>query len=145
MALAKFSDLYPSFMDRFFGPDLFDWSSRNFSTTNTTLPSINIMETDGEYEVEMAAPGLSKKDFKIELNNDMLTISCEKEFENEVKDDQHYSLREFSYQSFTRSFALPETADSEKVAARYENGILKLVIPKKEEAKRRPPRKIEIH
>jgi HSP20 family protein len=144
MALVRFSNQYPSFFDRFFDKDLFDWTSRNFSSTNTTLPSVNIKESEEDFEVEMAAPGLSKKDFKIELNNDLLTISSEMEKENETKEGQMYSLREFSYQSFCRSFTLPNTADGEKIEAKYENGILRIIIPKKDEAKPKPARQISI-
>jgi HSP20 family protein len=144
MALVRFSNQFPSLFDRFFGNEMFDWSNRNFSNTNTTLPSVNIKESPDNFEVEVAAPGLTKKDFKIELNHDLLTISSEKEVENETKDGQQFSLREFSYQSFSRSFTLPNTADAEKIGAKYENGILKIVIPKKEEAKPKPARQIAI-
>lgn len=144
MALMKYSGQYPSLFDRFFENELFDWSSRNYSNTNTTLPSVNIKESNEDFEVEVAAPGLTRNDFKIELNHDLLTISSEKEIENEKKEDQQFSLREFSYQSFSRSFTLPNTADSEKIGAKYENGILRIVIPKKEEAKPKPPRQITI-
>ncbi|QQS50906.1 MAG: Hsp20/alpha crystallin family protein [Bacteroidota bacterium] len=143
MTLAKLSN-YPSLFDRFLDSDLFDWSNRNFSNTNTTLPSVNIKESNDAFEVEMAAPGFKKDDFKIELNHDLLTISSEKKNENETKDGQQFSRREFSYQSFSRSFTLPNTADSEKIAARYENGLLNVIIPKKEEAKPKPARTIEI-
>lgn len=144
MAIVRFSDRLPSLFDRFFENDLFDWSSRNYSNTNTTLPSVNIKESPEEFEVEVAAPGLNKNDFKIELDHDLLTISSEKEVENETKEGQHFSLREFSYQSFSRSFTLPSTADSEKIGAKYDNGILRIVIPKKEEARPKPARTIEI-
>ncbi len=145
MTLVRFGNRRPSVFDRFFEPDLFDLSNRNFSSTNTTLPSVNIKESADDFEVEVAAPGLSKNDFRIELNHDLLTISSEKENEKETKDGQEFSLREFSYQSFSRSFTLPDTADGEKIGAKYENGILKVVIPKKEEAKPRPARTIEIN
>lgn len=144
MSLVKFSNQFPSFFDRFFESDLFDWSNRNFSSTNTTLPSVNIMENDEGFEVEMAAPGLSKKDFKIELNNDQLTISSEKKKESESRDDQHFSRKEFSYQSFSRTFYIPNTAEADKIHARYDNGILKVSIPKKDEAKPKPPKQISI-
>jgi HSP20 family protein len=144
MTIRRFSNQYPSLFDRFFENDMFDWSNRNFSNTNTTLPSVNIKESNDDFEVEVAAPGLTKNDFKIELNHDLLTISSEKEVENEIKEGQQFSLREFSYQSFSRSFTLPNTADSEKIGAKYDNGILRIIIPKKEEAKPRPARKIEI-
>lgn len=144
MSLVKFSNQYPSLFDRFFENDLFDWSNRNYSNTNTTLPAVNIKENGENFEVEMAAPGFSKEEFKIELNNDLLTIISEKRVENEIKEGQAFTKREFSYQSFSRSFTLPHTADSGKIEAKYENGILRVIIPKKEEAKPLPSRQISI-
>ncbi|MDD3744520.1 MAG: Hsp20/alpha crystallin family protein [Lentimicrobiaceae bacterium] len=144
MSLVRFSNQLPGLFDRFFENDLFDWSNRNFSNTNTTLPAVNIKEDKDGFEVEMSAPGLDKKDFKIELNNSLLTISSEKKIENETKEGQQFTRREFSYQSFSRSFTLPQIVDNEKIAARYENGILKIYIPKREEAKPKPLKQIEI-
>ncbi|PKP10729.1 MAG: heat-shock protein [Bacteroidetes bacterium HGW-Bacteroidetes-4] len=144
MSLVRFSNTFPTLFDRFFENDLFDWSNRNFSSTNTTLPSVNIKETNDDFEVEVAAPGFSKTDFKIELNHDVLTVSSDKEVKNETKDGQQFTRREFSYQSFSRSFTLPNSADSDKIKALYDNGILKIVIPKKEEAKPKPARQIAI-
>ena len=144
MSLVRFSNQLPSMFDRFFEGDLFDWSNHNFSLTNTTLPSVNIKENTGEFKVEVAAPGFDKGDFKLELNHDVLTISSEKQIENETKEDEHYSKREFSYQSFTRSFTLPHSADSERIDATYDNGILHVSIPKREETKLKSSRMIEI-
>ena len=144
MTLTKFSNQIPSLFDRFFETDLFDWSNRNFSNTNTTLPSVNIKEDTDGFEVEMAAPGFSKNDFKIELNNDVLKISSEKKIENETKGCQRFTKHEFSYQSFCRSFSLPNTVDNDKINAKYENGMLKILIPKREEAKPKPIRQIAI-
>lgn len=144
MTLVRFSNNYPSVFHRFFENDLFDWSNQNFSNTNTTLPSVNIKESNDDFEVEVAAPGFSKNDFKIELNHDLLTISSEKQVENEAKENQRFTKREFSYQSFSRSFTLPNTTDNEKIAAKYEDGILKITIPKKEEVKPKPARQINI-
>lgn len=144
MSLVKFSNQFPSVFDRLLENDLFDWSNRHFSTTDTTLPSVNIKEDEEGFEVEMAAPGLTKNDFNIELNNDQLTISSEKKEEKETKEDKQFTRREFSYQSFCRTFALPNTADAEKIKAKYDNGILKIGIPKKEEAKPKPPKQITI-
>ena len=144
MSLVRFSNQMPSVFDRFFENDMFDWSNRNFSNTNTTLPAVNIKEDKDGFEVEMSAPGLDKKDFKIELNNSVLTISSEKEVESETKEGQQFTRREFSYQSFSRSFTLPETVEGEKINAKYENGILSVSIPKKEEAKPKPTKQIEI-
>ena len=144
MSLVKFSNQLPSMFDRFFEGDLFDWSNHNFSQTNTTLPSVNIKENPNEFKVEVAAPGFDKGDFKLELDHDLLTISSEKQYEKETKDDERFSKREFSYQSFTRSFTLPNSADSEHIDASYEKGILNVIIPKKEESKPKPSRMIEI-
>ena len=132
-------------IDRFFDTDLFDWTSKNYSKTNTTLPSVNGKENDHEFSIEVAAPGFDKNDFKIEVHNDVLTVSSEKQTENETKDEsERYTKREFSYQSFSRSFSLPLTADGDKVEAAYDKGILTVSIPKKEEAKPKAPRAIEI-
>jgi HSP20 family protein len=147
MSLIRKREEYPvwsNFFNEFFNRDWMDWTNRNFSDTNTTLPSVNIVEGDESYIVDMAAPGLEKKDFRIELNNGMLTISSEKKVESETKKGQQFTRREFSYQSFNRSFSLPHTVESEKISAKYENGILKIVIPKKDEAKTRPARMIDI-
>jgi len=144
MSLVRFQNQLPSMFDRFFEGDLFDWSNRNFSLTNTTLPSVNIKQNANEFTVEVAAPGFEKGDFKLEVDHDLLTISSEKKVENETKDGEQFTKREFSYQSFSRSFTLPNTADGERIEANYDNGILRITIPKKEEAKPKPSRVIEI-
>ncbi len=144
MNLVKFSNNRPSVFDRFFDNDMLDWNNRHFSDTNTTLPSVNIKENTDEYIVEVAAPGFDKKDFNIEVENDTLIISSEKKVKTEEKDDERVTKREFSYQSFTRSFALPVLVEREKIKAKYDNGILNILIPKKEEAKPKPPKRIEI-
>ncbi len=135
----------PLLFDDFFNKDIFNWGLSNFSNTNTSIPGVNIKETPENFEVEVAAPGMSKKDFKIELDGNMLTISSEKTDSQEQKDDEKYTRREFSYQSFYRTFNLPkEVVDVDKIRAKYENGLLQLLIPKKEEAKQKPPRLIQI-
>lgn len=135
----------PRLFDDFFTTDFNDWGFKNHSLTNTTLPAVNIVESDDKFIVEMAAPGMTKKDFEIELDNEMLTISSEKEVSNELEENDKYSRREFSYQSFKRTFQLPKTVvDDSKIEASYENGILTISIPKREEAKALPPRKIKI-
>ena len=135
----------PTLFDDFFNRDIFNWNTSNFSTTNTTIPAVNIKETGDNYEVEVAAPGMSKKDFKVQLDGNVLTISSEKESWQENKGDERYISREFSYQSFYRTFTLQkDVVDADKIQARYEEGVLHLVIPKKEEAKQKPPRMIEI-
>jgi len=142
------SELFPvvnSLFDDFFSRDLWNLGNNSHSTTNTTIPAVNIRETNENFEVEMAAPGMTKNDFKIELDGNQLTITSEKSDQREEKDGEKYNRREFSYQSFQRSFQLQkDVVDADKIEAKYENGVLHLVIPKKEEAKQKPPKMIEI-
>lgn len=144
MPLTRFSNQLPSLFDHFLANDLFDWSNRHFSATETTLPAVNIKESSNEFEVELAAPGLVKSDFHVELNRDVLTISCEKKVENETKEDQEFARKEFSYQSFSRTFSLPNSVDNDKIKAKYDSGILRITIPKKEESKLKSSKQIAI-
>ena len=144
MLVLRNTNQVPSLFDRFFDGDMFDWSNRNFSNTNTTIPSVNIKENADAFMVEVAAPGFEKGDFKIELNLNTLSISSEKKVENETKEGEVFTKREFSYQSFSRSFTLPQIADGDRIEANYQNGILTVLIPKREEAKPKPARMIEI-
>lgn len=149
MKLVKASDnlfpTIPSFFNNFFSGDLMDWNSSNFSATNTTLPAVNIMENDDSFMIEMAAPGLTKENFKVNLNRNRLEISSEVKAEKDESDEK-YSRREFSYQSFQRCFTLPEgTVDGDKISAKYTNGILMVNIPKREEIKPKPARAIDIN
>ena len=135
----------PMLFDDFFNRDLLNWDNSNFSNTNTTIPAINIKETPQNYEVEVAAPGMWKEDFKVELDGNSLTIISERTYQNEDREDEKYSRKEFSYQSFQRTFTLQkDVVDVDKIEAKYENGLLHLLIPKKEEAKQKPPRLIQI-
>lgn len=147
MTLMKSNGLLPTlprFFDDFMTRDLFDWGFHHNSATNTTLPSVNIVEDNDAFIVEMAAPGMDKKDFQIMLDNEVLTISSQRENAKE-EDDRSYTRREFSYQSFRRSFHLPKSVvDDSKIKANYDNGLLRIMIPKKEEAKTLPAREIAI-
>jgi HSP20 family protein len=135
---------FPSLFDDLFSRELFNWNNSNFSSTSTTVPSVNIKETDEHFEVEMAAPGMDKKDFKISLEGNTLSIASQKQ-RSEEKNEEGYSRKEFSYQSFQRTFVLPrDVVDDSKITARYENGLLHLTIPKLEEARKKAPRLIEI-
>lgn len=148
MSIIKRNEFFPGFtlFDDFFSRDLLNWGTSNNSSTNTTIPLVNIKETSENFEVDMAAPGMNKEDFKVELDGNVLTITSERKNENAVKEGDRYTRREFSYQSFQRSFQLPkEVVDAEKIEAKYENGMLRLVIPKKEEARPRLPKTIQIH
>ncbi len=132
----------PTLFDDFFNRD---WSNSNFSDTNTTIPAVNIKETAENYEVEVAAAGMTKKDFKVELDGNTLTISSERSNQKEEGEDEKYSRKEFSYQSFQRTFTLQkDVMDIDKIKAKYDNGLLHLLIPKREEAKQKPPRLIQI-
>lgn len=149
MALIARSDsMLPSltsWLNDFFTRDFFDGGLPNFSATRTSLPACNIRETEDHYEVEVAAPGMSKDDFKVTLDGNLLSISSEKSAQSEDSDDKNYSRKEFSYQAFQRTFQLPkEVVDADKIKAKYENGILRFTIPKREEAKQKPPKLIEI-
>ncbi len=145
MKLARKNENYfPTFFDRFWNNDLMDWNLTNFSESNSSLPAVNVKETKDEYFIEVAAPGMAKDDFKISLHNNVLTVSSEKKEEtNEEK--QNYTRQEFSYQSFQRSFTVPENnVESNKIAAAYSEGILKITLPKREEVKPKPLREIKI-
>ncbi|MEO3402873.1 Hsp20/alpha crystallin family protein [Mucilaginibacter sp. CAU 1740] len=100
----------------------------------TRVPAVNISETENNYHVELAAPGLKKEDFKLNLERNHLSISVEQRAEHE-ENQKNYSKREYSYSSFVRSFTLPESADDSKIDATYTDGILRIDIAKREEAK----------
>ncbi|MEL0454625.1 Hsp20/alpha crystallin family protein [Flavobacteriaceae bacterium SZ-1-7] len=120
-------------------PSLF---SSNFNT-GMTVPKVNIKEEADAFVVEMAVPGLKKSDFNINLENNTLSISAELNENNEHK-EEGYTRKEFGYSSFKRLFTLPETVEDNKINATYNEGILNIHLPKKEEAKQKPPRNIKI-
>lgn len=130
--------------DKFFSPSFWDFNG-NLSDWNGSLsiPSANITENDKDYKIELAAPGLERKDFKVEVEGDSLVISAEKEETKEEKKD-NYRRKEFSYNQFKRSFFLPENSLPEKIDAKYENGILKIVLPKKEITISKPKKEIKV-
>ena len=135
-------DTLPGFFDSFLLKDRFEWPENNSGRQASFVPAVNIRENDNQYELELLAPGLQKENFSIEVNENVLNISFEKvnkQEEEEKKEDNKFTLREFSLHSFKRSFRFPENVvDVEKVKARYEAGVLKLVLPKKEEIKMKP-------
>lgn len=131
--------LFPSVMD-----ELFKDMLGGTQYSNRMIPPVNIRETDGNFEVELMAPGMRKEDFNIELDNDLLTISAEIKSESNTQEDGKFTRREFSYSSFRRAFTLPETVKEEDIQAAYQDGILKITLPKKEEALPKPKRMIEI-
>jgi len=135
---------FPALFDDLFSREVFNLGNNNFSDTRTTVPSVNIKETPDNYEVEVAAPGMDKQDFSIKLDGNLLTVASAKTQRQESSED-NYTRREFSYQSFQRTFELPKNVvDEDGINASYENGLLRLTIPKREEVKQKAPRMIEI-
>lgn len=145
MSLIRRTDNWlPSVFDDMFNSD---WLGSNDRTNHigTNIPAVNVKETDDEFLVEVAAPGKSKEDFEIELNNNVLTISSETEEEHKSEDkEEQFTRREFSYSAFKRSFSLPDSIDSAKISANYVDGVLKIELPKREESKTQPKRLIDI-
>lgn len=147
MTLIRRRENYPLWagvFNDFFKEDIGSWLPRNYSVTDTTLPSVNMKESEEAFELEMAAPGMKKEDFEIKVDKGVLSISSEKREESNQEGADNYTRREFSYQAFCRSFSLPTSADSEKISAKYSDGILTIQIPKREEAKPKPVRLIDI-
>ncbi|MGX7666644.1 Hsp20/alpha crystallin family protein [Flavobacterium pedocola] len=147
--LANKKNLFPSmnsFFDDVFAKDFFDWNDKNYSSLGSTLPSVNLMENETQIKIDLAAPGMQKKDFNIELKNDMLTISSERKYENEEKSEKdNYMRKEFSYQSFCRSFYLPDNVKKETIDATYKDGILHVEIQKQTNGRGSRSKRIEIH
>jgi len=137
MALTAKKDVFfPSInalVEDFFPKNLFDWNGMNRDIFQSIRPLANMLETPKEFVIELAAPGLRKEDFKIELTNDILQVSCEKPSKKEKKEsDQNYFRKEFQYEDFVRKFALPEAVNDQKILAKYTDGILTIELVKKE-------------
>jgi len=124
-------------VERFFGND---WITNGW---RSHIPSVNITENGNQFSIEVAIPGLTKDDVKISVDNGILTISAEKEEKKEEKDER-YTRKEFSYNSFSRSFTLPDGVKEDDIKAKCESGILKLTLPKTEEAKKRAKKEIKV-
>jgi len=134
--LPVFSNLWDNFLNR----DLDDFY---FNSNMLRTPSVNIVEGKEDFTIELAAPGMQKKDFNVNIDHDLLTIEAKKESKSE-SNDERYTRREFNFNSFRRSFTLPESIVQEKIDAKYNDGILRIILPKKEEAKVKPSREIAI-
>jgi len=147
-ALLKTEGLLPTWTNdlfdtgRFLNPRLFGFGSDAFDFVNRA-PSVNITENEKEFKIEMAAPGLERKDFKVEVENGMLCISSEKEEESK-EEKKNYTRREYSYNSFSRSFTLPDNSSPDKIDAKYENGVLNITLPKKEVTVSKPAKEIKV-
>jgi HSP20 family protein len=132
----------PSVFSDFFNSDF--WNEDFFNAPVTRwIPATNIRETKDAFNVEIAVPGMTKEDFKVELQNDMLHIEARHDDEKK-EDNERYMRREFRTTSFSRAFRLPQIVRTESVDAKYDNGILKIVLPKKEEAKQLGAKEVKI-
>lgn len=151
LTLRKKNGGLPSLLSDFFSPstslfqrDPLDLDADMFpARLGVNMPTANIKETSKDYKLELAAPGLEREDFNIELNNNMLIISAEKEVEKK-EDEEGYSRREYSFNSFSRSFALPEDIKEKDIKAKYDKGILKVEIPKLHEKPVKRAHKIDV-
>lgn len=123
--------------------NIFDNDYNDFWSKRMSDPSANILENADNFQLELAAPGMNKEDFKIQLENNILTISAELEDEKR-EEGKNYTRKEFYYGSFSRSFTLPKSVDLDKIQADYVNGVLKVTLPKKEEAKLEMKKEIKI-
>ena len=142
-ALAKVNQRMPSVFDDFFRPWNEWFDNGEFLSRTLSIPAVNIIEHKDEYLVSLAVPGLKKDDFKINVEGNMLTISSEKE-ENKEEKDKKFTRKEYNYSSFSRSFTLPEEINKEKIDAKYEDGVLKISLPRKEETKKNNPKHISV-
>jgi HSP20 family protein len=131
-----FSDFFNS--DPFFRPG---WLGMLDRELENTMPAVNIKENEKSFSIELAAPGFTKKDFHIDVDEDILTISAEKKMEKK-EDKERYTRREYSYETFSRSFTLPKNSISDGLEAKYEEGILRLMVPKKVEAKAKAKKEV---
>jgi HSP20 family protein len=133
LALSKKTERVPSVFDDFFKP-WNEWMDGGLWGRTMNIPTVNIVEHKNEYEVSLAVPGMKKNDFKIDVEGNLLTISSEKEESKEEK-DKKFTRKEYNFSSFSRTFTLPDEVNKEKIAARYEDGVLKVLLPYKEGAK----------
>jgi len=145
MSLVKFRK---SPLENLLAPDFLDFNVNNLLNDRLWLkkmnePALNIKETKDEFEIELAAPGYNKKDFEVTIDDGCLNISAKKE-ETKEKKGENYTRKEFSATSFEKSLQLPDSIADEKIKAKYDNGILKFSLAKKEEAKKQKPKVIEI-
>lgn len=147
--LIRRGETIPSIFNDFFRPwgSLFNDTLNGGSLFNPlnplNVPAVNIAEKKDQFEVNLAAPGMKKEDFNIDVEGNMLTISAEQKEEKEVKDER-YTRKEFNYSSFSRNFTLPDGVNKEKIDASYENGLLKVTLPKTEDAKKAASKHIAV-
>lgn len=136
---------WPKLVQDFFGAESpFNWDEKFWlPEKGVEIPSTNVIENDKEFKLELSAPGFDKKDFKVEVVDGVLNISAEKEEDKEEK-KENYRKKEFSYSSIRRSFSLPENVVDEKIDAKYDNGILNVILPKKVIESTKPKKAISV-
>jgi len=139
MRIVKYNNnnVFPSLINEFFNDDF----GMNFLNRSHSVPSVNSVENNDSFEIDLAVPGMKKEDFTIELNDKVLVISSETS--NTMENDK-MRLNEFNFSSFQRSFRIPESVELDKIKANYKNGILKIKLPKKKDSITKPNRVIEI-
>ena len=144
-SLTRNTDLFPSVFNDFFKPwnSWFDTNGGGLFSNVLTIPSVNIVENAGDFTISLAAPGMKKDDFNIDVDGNLLTVSAETEEKKQEKGDR-YTRKEYNYSSFSRSFTLPEGVHKDKIDAAYTDGVLRLVLPKTEEAKKSVARHIAV-
>ena len=147
MSITKWRPKVSTGLDRFFDSFRKDefpaWSRLNFASEDSTLPAVNVKETNDDFRLEVAAPGLQKKDFNVSVENGVITIYGERKNQEE-RNDNGYTRKEFSYQSFQRSFNLPDSVDETKINAKYNDGILHLSLPKRHHSKTKQAKIIKV-
>tara|TARA_Y100000768_G_C23770084_1_gene582865 strand:- start:384 stop:806 length:423 start_codon:yes stop_codon:yes gene_type:complete len=139
MRIVKYNNnnVFPSLINEFFNDDF----GMNFLNRSHSVPSVNSLENNDSFEIDLAVPGMKKEDFTIELNDKVLVISSENS--NTIENDK-MGLNEFNFSSFQRSFRIPDSVDQDKIKANYKNGILKIKLPKRKESISKPNRVINI-
>lgn len=142
LPLIKQNRNMPNLFDDFFGRNF--WNDVFEKPEWSSSPAVNVYEHKEDFEIEVAAPGLDKKDFHIDLKDNVLTVSSQKKEQKEEKDGEKVVFSEFNYSSFSRSFRLPEGVDANKIKAKHKDGILTILLPKREEYKEHAPRMIDI-
>ena len=139
MRIVKYNNnnVFPSLINEFFNDDF----GMNFLNTSHSVPSVNSVENNDSFEIDLAVPGMKKEDFTIELNDKVLVISSET---SSTMENDKMRLNEFNFSSFQRSFRVPDSVDQDKIKANYKNGILKIKLPKRKESISKPNRLINI-
>jgi HSP20 family protein len=145
MSIIKYDSFAPArgfknVFDDFFNRNLADYFGNEFTIST---PSVNVVEKEDHYRIEVAAPGLDKQDFEVSVDKGYLNISAKRENQSETKDEK-YTRREFNYTSFQRSFQLSDHVNADNIVANYDKGVLSITLPKREEVKTSATRTIDI-